>query len=313
MKPTILKLPIFTLILFIFITLILLMFITFEMNAQVFLKAEYIAPSSFRDENNTKTGGKGSAIVYSGMAQIPLSVKIDDNNRMKAWAIGLGGSYTTFSNKRMTRQDCPPEILNAQLSLSHIRPISTNWSLMASLGGGVYLAHTKLSTIGMRNFMAHGSLLFVWHLKPNLDLGMGLAVNNSFGYPMAFPGVFVNWRLDGRWQVEAQMADAFELSGGYAFTDYFKLKLAVSMNGAMTLEKIDGQNVMFTHQYMVAGLQPEFHFGKLSVPIMLGITAFRPAFYEKRSLKSFFKAMGREYDPYFQVAPYASVGVRYGF
>ena len=80
----------------------------------------------------------------------------------------------------------------------------------------------------------------------------------------------------------------------------------------MALLEKDGKDVMFTHQYMITGLRPEIKFGKtgISMPIMVGINAVRPTYYNDRSLKGMF-AMDNDY--YFRISPYASVGIRYGF
>jgi hypothetical protein len=64
------------------------------------------------------------------------------------------------------------------------------------------------------------------------------------------------------------------------------------------------------HQYIVVGFRPEFKVSKhISLPVMVGINAVRNAYYDGRSLSAFFKAMGREYDPCFQIAPYFSVSI----
>lgn len=297
---------------------LLLFFVLVELlstnvNAQIELKTEYIGSSSYKDLDNQKTGGKGDAMVYSGMARIPLYMRTDENNRPTVWGIALGGSYTNFNNKHIPEELCPSEMLDGQLSVLHLRPISKKWSILAGVGAGFYTAHADLSDITMKNILGHGMLTFIWHLRDNLDVGAGVAVNTSFGYPMAFPAFYVSWRLDGRYEVNVEMMNAFEVSAGIRFNDMVKLKLMSSVNGSMALEKINGKDMMFSHQYIIAGLRPEFKFGKLSALVTAGISADRTAFYQERSLKAFFKTMGRENDPHFTTAPYFSLALRYGF
>lgn len=287
--------------------------LSINVDAQIELKAEYIGSSKYKDIDNQKTGGKGDALILSGMAQIPFYLKMDENNHPTAWGIVLGGSYTNLSNKYIPKELSPSEILNAQLSLIHLRPISKKWSILAGAGVGFYTAHADLSDITMKNILGHGALTFIWHLRDNLDVGAGLAVNTSFGYPMAFPAFYANWRLDDRYEVNVEMMNAFEISAGVKFNDMFKLKLMSSVNGSLALEKINGKDMMFSHQYIVAGLRPEFKFSKLSALVTVGISADRTAYYEERSLKAFFKTMGRENDPHFTTAPYFSATLRYGF
>ena len=66
----------------------------------------------------------------------------------------------------------------------------------------------------------------------------------------------------------------------------------------MALTELNVADKIFTHQYIVVGFRPEFK-----------VNAVRNAYYDGRSLSAFFKAMGREYDPCFQIAPYFSVSI----
>jgi len=100
------------------IFILLFALVSYGVSAQVYLKGGYIGSSSYKDADNNKTGGKGDAKVFAGGIQIPLSVKMSENNKPIAWGIGLGGSYTSFGNKNMPENSCPTEILNAQLSLT---------------------------------------------------------------------------------------------------------------------------------------------------------------------------------------------------
>lgn len=285
----------------------------FNLSAQVFIKGEYIGSSKYKDIDGNETGGKGDATVLSGGIQIPLSMKMNENNRITAWGIGLAGSYTSLSNKNIPKSLCPSEILNAQTSLTHLRPISKNWSIMASAGFGVYMGHTNLSKVKMKNVLGHGGVIFIWHLKDNLDIGLGPAINTAFGYPMAFPAFYVNWRLSGRYEVNASMMNSLQISASMAMGKNFRLGIISEADGSLSLEKIDGKDKMFTHNYIIAGLRPEFRFGKLSIPVTIGISADRVGYYTDRNLKAFFKTMSREHDPYFKVAPYLSVALAYKF
>lgn len=298
----------------ILLTFLLSTTICFGLNAQGFIKAEYIGSSDYKDINNEKTGGKGDAQIYSGGINIPLSMKMSEDNRPTMWSIGVGGSYTSFHNRNLSPDLCPSEIMNAQMSVTHLRPISKRWSMLASLGAGAYTAHTDFSRIGMKNILGHGAVVFIWHANKSLDLGVGPAINTSFGYPMVFPAMYLNWMLPGKYEVKVTLMDAMEVSAGIQMHKYFKMSLVAEMGGALALQHINGKDMMFSHQYLIAGIRPEIKLGKsLSIPITAGISTERSAFYEERTLKAFFKGMGREYDPHFKVAPYASAAIKYGF
>ncbi|WP_029903030.1 DUF6268 family outer membrane beta-barrel protein [Prevotella sp. 10(H)] len=295
-------------------TFLFLTSVNIGINAQAYLKAEYIGRSNYKDIDGNKTGGKGDAKVISGGVMIPLSMKLNENNRPTAWRIGIGGSYTSFDNKDLPRNLCPSEIMNAQVSLMHIRPIREKLSILATLGVGTYTAHADISRIGMKNVLGHGGAILIWHLKDNLDLGGGLAINTSFGYPMAFPAFYFNWRLSGRYKVNVSMMDALEVSAGMQVHKNIELSVVGEMGGSAAMEKIDGKDMIFSHQYLTYGLRTEFKINKsFSIPVTVGMSSYRPAYYTERSLKAFFKSMNREEDPRFSQSFYVSTAIRYTF
>lgn len=289
-------------------------FIFQEMSAQVWLKAEYIGSSGFRDVDNKKVGGKGDMKVIQGGVNIPVSLKMDENNHPTAWTVGLGASYASMDNKNLSGYVDLPQIFNAQLSVSYLRPLNKKWSLLAGVGAGLFMDTGSLAYVRWNHVMGVGMATVIWHLRDNLDLGMGLALNTSFGYPMVFPALFVDWRIEGRYMVNVSMMDGAEVSGGIQLHDLFRLKLVGSMNGMLAFVEHDGKDKIFTQQYIIAGLQPELTITKtLSVPITIGLSAYRAAFYDDRTLKAMFKSANREYDPHFSPSFYASVAIRYGF
>lgn len=77
-------------------------FICRETSAQVWLKTEYIGSSGFRDADNKKVGGKGDMKVIQGGVNIPVSMKMDENNHPTAWMVGLGASYASMDNKDLS-------------------------------------------------------------------------------------------------------------------------------------------------------------------------------------------------------------------
>lgn len=288
-------------------------FICQETSAQVWLKTEYIGSSGFRDADNKKVGGKGDMKVIQGGVNIPVSMKMDENNHPTAWMVGLGASYASMDNKDLSEY-MESQIFNVQLAVSYIRPLSKRWSLLASAGVGLFMNTGSLAYARWDHVMGVGMAAAIWHLRDNLDLGMGVALNTSFGYPMVFPALFVDWRLEGRYMVNVSMMDGVEISGGMQLHKLLRLKLVSSMNGMLAFVEHDGKDKIFTQQYITTGLQPELTITKsLSVPITVGLSAYRAAFYDDRTLKAMFKSMDRECDPHFSPAFYTSIAIKYGF
>lgn len=285
-----------------------------SVNAQVFLKTEYFGTSKYQmtqgDSSQTIGNSKGSAMVYQGGINIPLSMKLNENKRPTMWSISAGGAYARLNNKNFTEPLVINEILNLGLSLNYQRPLNDRWSMRAGLGGGIFLPSSDLSEIRFRNLLASASFVFIRHLRPNLDLGGGLAINNSFGFPMLFPAFYLNWTTSGRYSVKVSLKDGLEMSAGYNVNKNLRLSFVTEINGQMALLEQEGENKIFTHQYVVLGLRPEIKIGKrVSIPLTFGLNATRTAQITNRSLKTIFQDKGYS----FRASPYASAGLQVGF
>lgn len=295
--------------------ILLLMSITYSgIRAQILFKTEYFGTSSYRmtegDRDEKVGNSKGSAVVYQGGINIPLSMKLNENNRLTLWAVSVGGAYAKLDNKNFTEPLVIDEIMNLGMSINHLRPLNKRWSVLITIGGGIYMPGTRFSEIKFKNVLGNAGAIFIYHLKPNLELGGGIAINNSFGYPMVFPACYLNWTSEGRCAVKISMLEGIEMSVGYNTSKNLKVNLIAEMNGQMALLEQDGNEKLFSHQYIVAGFRPEIKIGKKSsIFITAGIHAMRPAEMTDRDLKSLFQDRGY----YFQIAPYISGGLHVGF
>lgn len=285
-----------------------------NMNAQIMFKTEYFGESRYRitegDTDKRVGDSKGSAIIYQGGINIPLSMSLNENNRSKMWAISAGGAYANLDNKNFTEPLVIDEIMNLAISLNHLRPLNDKWSMMVAVGGGIYMPNTRFPQIRLKNVLGSVGAIFIYHLKPNLELGGGIAMNNSFGFPMVFPALYFNWTTEGSFAFKVSMMEGLEMSAGYNVNKNISLNIVAEMNGQMALIEQEGKDKIFSHQYIVAGFRPEIKIGKLiSIPVTIGINAMRPTEITNRSLKSMFQDRGY----YFQISPYASAGLKIGF
>jgi hypothetical protein len=298
----------------IFLVCIFLSIACTNVSAQIFFKTEYFGSSQYKMTNGDSSinigNSKGSAMVYQGGINIPLSMKLNENNRPTAWSISAGGAYAKLNNKNFTEPLVIDEILNIGISLNYLRPLNDKWSLKAGLGGGIFLPSTDLSQIRYKNTLASMSAVFIRHLKPNLDLGIGLALNNSFGFPMIFPAFYFNWSTSGRYDVKISLKDGLEMSAGYKVNKNLDLSFIAEVNGQLALLEQDGKDKIFTHQTVVAGLRPEIKIGKrVSIPLTVGMNLSRTAQITERSLKTIFQDKGYS----FKASPYSSAGIQIGF
>ncbi len=290
----------------------LLFFVSVHTYSQISFKTEYFGPSSYwldkGDDPREKVGdAKGSAMVYQGTINIPLSVKMDKNDKPVVWGIGVAGAYASLSNHRFTENLVISEIMNIGFGIYHLRPLHRKWSLMASLGAGIYSPSTDFSEIRFKQILGSISAIFVHHFSSNFDFGGGVALNSTFGYPMVFPAIYLNWHSQGKFDCKISMVNGLEISAGLNVHKYLTLSLIGEMDGQTALLEKDGKDVIFSHQYIVTGVRPEIKISqKVSIPLTAGINAVRPAFFSDRTLKAMF-ASDRNY--YFQLSPYLSAGL----
>lgn len=280
--------------------------------SQISFKTEYFGTSNYwvsRGDNPRERveDSKGSGIVYQGSINLPLSVKTSENGKPVIWGLGLGGSYASLNNKNFTDDLVISDILNLDLGFYHMRPISRRWSVLASIGAGIYSPSTSFSQIRAKHILGSVSTIFICQIHPNLELGGGIAINSTFGYPMAFPALYLNWQLHGKFDFILSLTNGLKISSGFDVNKYLKLSLIAEMNGQTALLEKDGKDVIFTHQYIVGGLQSAIKVSnKISFPITVGVNAERPAYFSDRTLKAMFKSKDNYY---FQVSPYLSAGL----
>lgn len=281
-----------------------------DINAQAYLKTEYITSSKYRDENKKEVGGKGDMKTIQGGIKVPLSIKMNENNKPTAWAVALSGSYASMNNKDLSKDLCLREMLNAQVGLIHMRPLNDKWSMMAILGAGWYTSDLK-KILG-KSILGQGGILFIRHAKPYMDWGVGVALNNALGYLMIFPSFYFDWRMEGKYQLKVSMYNTFEISASMKMNDNFKLSLVGEANGMSAVVDRNEESMIFVNQYGYVGLQPEFIISKsFSIPITAGISIKRDAYCQKRTIKSIFES--KDVYPHFDLAAYCSVGIKYGF
>jgi hypothetical protein len=279
--------------------------------AQISFKTEYLGNSQYwheiDEDHREKVGNsKGSSMIYQGNLKIPLSMKTNENQQQTIWAIAASGSYAKLDNQNFD-DTMVSEIMNLQLGLIYLRPLSQRWSLLSAIGGGVYAPFTDLSEVEFYNVLGNVSVIFIRQLKPNLKLGGGLAINSTFGFPMAFPAIYFDWSLQRNYYIQISMVTGLDIKAGYKFNDSWSLNLVTNMNGQLALLEKDGKDVMLSHQYIIAGLSPEVNLGKhINFSFTAGINCIRPFYYNERSLRGMFTD---DAGYYFGTSPYISAGI----
>ncbi|MGY0035534.1 DUF6268 family outer membrane beta-barrel protein [Pedobacter sp. NJ-S-72] len=270
------------------------------------IKADYVPFSNYIRPDSVKTGSTSNFKRMQIGFSIPLSVKIDSLGSQNLWTVNVEGAYAKMENRNYETKLFPAELLNAQVGLVHMRPISRTWSIMAMASVGVY---TDLEEITYDDVLLQGGVLFIKNFNPRMALGFGPVVSNTFGVPMILPGIYFNWITNGRYRLHVNFPENIEF--GAQMSPAFELKAVVELGGMTAEVKRDDKSMLLGYMQIIAGLRPEFKLGK-SVTLQLtgGTTLTRTFSTTSRKLKDFFKEK-EQADPSFSTTAYGAVAIKW--
>ena len=286
------------------ITLVMLCFVA-KIFAQISVKTEYISNSKFYDAVADTNTGDGSAMIYSVGALVPLSMQApkedDPYQRPTVWGVSLNGTFVQMDNHNFPLgKEHPSQVMNLGVSAIHLRPLKERWSMLMALGAGSYTPENRLSAIRIgENVLANGAFILVWHLQPNLEIGGGVALNNSFGYPMVFPAFYLKYKggFSDKFTIDINLLDGTKVAFGYDYSENLSLKLVTNIGGYLAYLRRNGQKEMFSSQTFFVGLEPEFKIGKhVSIPLTVGGSLVRSGRYRERKLSAMFASEAKNED-----------------
>ena len=273
--------------------------------AQISVKTEYISSSEFYDAVADTNTGNGSAMIYSVGAMVPLSMQApaedDPYKRATIWGVALSGTFVKMENQNFPiGKELPSQVMNLGATALHLRPLKERWSMLMALGIGSYTPENRLSAIHIdENVLANGALVFIWHWRPNLEIGGGVALNNSFGYPMVFPALYLKYKggFSDKFTIDINLLDGTKVAFGYDYSENLSLKLVANIGGYSAYLRRNGQKEMFSSQTFFVGLEPEFKLGKhISIPVTFGGSFIRSGRYRERTLSAMFATEAKNED-----------------
>ena len=172
--------------------------------------------------------------------------------------------------------------------------------MLMALGAGSYTPENRLSSIHIgENVVANGAFMLVWHLRPNIEIGGGVALNNTFGYPMVFPAFYFkyNGAFSDKFTIEVGSIDGLKVALGYNYRENLDFKLIANMGGYSAYLRRNGEKEIFSQQNFVVGLQPEFKIGKhVSIALIVGGSFIRSGRYRERKLSAIFASEAKNED-----------------
>ena len=273
--------------------------------AQISVKTEYIGNSEFYDAVADTNTGNGSAMIYSVGAMVPLLMQTpaedDPYQRATIWGVALSGTFVKMDNQNFPiGKELPSQVMNLGATALHLRPLKERWSMLMALGIGSYTPENRLSAIRIgENVLANGALVFIWHWRPNLEIGGGVALNNSFGYPMVFPALYLKYKggFSDKFTIDINLLDGTKVAFGYDYSENLSLKLVANIGGYLAYLRRNGQKEMFSSQTFFVGLEPEFKLGKhISIPVTFGGSFIRSGRYRERTLSAMFASEAKNED-----------------
>ena len=273
--------------------------------AQISIKTEYISSSEFYDAVADTNTGNGSAMIYSAGAMVPLSMQAsaedDPYKRATIWGVALSGTFVKMDNHNFPiGKELPSQVMNLGATALHLRPLKERWSMLMALGIGSYTPENRLSAIRIgENVLANGALVFIWHWRPNLEIGGGVALNNSFGYPMLFPALYLKYKggFSDKFTIDINLLDGTKVAFGYDYSENLSLKLVANIGGYSAYLRRNRQKEMFSSQTFFVGLEPEFKLGKhISIPVTFGGSFIRSGRYRERTLSAMFASEAKNED-----------------
>lgn len=279
---------------------------------QGYISYDYMPESPLRDDLGNKYGS-GSMMIVSGQYNLPLSVRHDGKGRLVAWSATLSGAYGTLHNKGRANELNPGKIVNASLNISHVRPLSDRWSIIASIGGGIYAPQREVTA---KSVLGNGGIVFVYQLRKNLDLGFGAGLTNSYGIPMVLPMIYFSWRNAGKYEFKVDMSSGMKVSAATWLGKRLKIELVgIDMDGMAAVMEVDGKSKIYSTVMMRSYLSPSYRIGKkMNIYLGIGGNWIRGISMSDRSLKGFLDNFKSDKDdPYFGVTPRLTAGFRYGF
>ena len=127
-----------------------------------------------------------------------------------------------------------------------------------------------------------------------------------------FFSLYFKWETGNHFEYKISLYDDVSLSVGYKFNEVVRLRLLAQARGMSAIVKRNNTTMMFSQQFTIIGLQPEIYVNKLfSIPVTVGVSAKREAYFQERTLVSFFHT--EENYPNFAPSLYVSAGLKFFF
>lgn len=293
-----------------YILLICSMFIIIKAHTQVTMQWDYFMNSSFRN-NNKVICGEGDFQRLKARVNIPFSSKLDNFGKPRVWNATMTVTHGWLGNKGLAYELNPSQILNANISVSHIRNLNENWMLIASLGVGIY---APTNNVSFKSVLANGGAIFAYQLTDNFSVGLGAGLTNSYGAPMIMPMGYLNWQSSGRVEVQLNISNVVKANVKIKATKKMTFDITpIEFDGMSAVIKYDGKDRLYSMFMIRSLLTCDMNLWKgFSVFGGAGGVLLRNTSIQERKIGNLFS--GDDANKYrFNTTPQFSAGIRYKF
>lgn len=278
---------------------------------QVEVSCGTLTNSKFQDSDHNDYG-KGSMQQYNIRYNQPLSMRMSEDGRPIAWTASLSSTLSVLDNHGQAEQYNPDNVLNTSLTFSHIRPISKRWSIIASLGAGVYSA---TDDIRWSSVLFNGACIFVYQATDYLSFGGGVGLTNAYGAPMVVPMAYMHWGRGKKTSINLTLTNGIKAVAAHNFNRQFTLTWNIlDMNALTSIVSAEDKRKIYSSMMLRSYFQPTLRLtGKHSIYLSAGVNIVRTRKLTNRSIKNMFKMLDSDDRRHFAPAAYLAVGYRYGF
>lgn len=268
----------------IFVLTLLTAFAATGVSAQGQFECETIGRSTLKDYWG-RTYGSGSMSRISLAYNFPLG---------KNWGLGAYADYVIMDNSGESAAINDSRIINTGLSAIYRRPLSPRWSLLATVGAGVF---APADYVRLKSILGSGGAIFVCHINDNLDIGGGAGISNSYGVPMIMPMLYVNWRRNGRFSFNVDLSSRIRVGASMNVGQRLRLDLtAINISGVSAVRERDGESRIYSQLCIGSSLTPSLKLSEsASVYVGIGGSWARSVSESDRTLKAFFKGFAEEH------------------
>ncbi len=293
-----------------FLAILLCIMLSFTAYSQAQFSSDYVSPSTLRDADGSDCG-KGAMARISAFANLPFKYELDENRHIvRMWAVTFSAKYATLNNTGGASEFVPDRMLNMSLNLTHIRPLSERWKLMASLGVGIY---SRPNHVVFKSLLANGGAIFVYKVRDRLDLGVGGALTNSFGFPALMPAIYLSWSMRGKYEIDVSMITGLKLVVKRKWNEKFTTSLtAFDMEGMSAVFSHDEQWKIYSTTFLRSYFQLEYKYNRnFSFFGGLGVNWSRSSRLVDRKFKNFYKMFSDDDRMHFTPAMLVRVGANF--